>query len=80
MLSNDSKNTSSPFIDLNVGKFSWLGCQQAFANAIEAFASVSEAIASAGDWFASTSECSLVRAKVRFGCEPETFEGAPAKQ
>ncbi|KAL2624425.1 hypothetical protein R1flu_008670 [Riccia fluitans] len=46
MLSNDTKNTPSPFIDQKLCKFSQPNCQQAFANA-------SEAIANAGNWFAS---------------------------
>ncbi|KAL2652638.1 hypothetical protein R1flu_020766 [Riccia fluitans] len=91
MLSNDTKNTPSLFIDQKLCKFSQPGCQQAFAIA-------SEAIASVDDRFASTSKGLPVRAKcwrsVRLhwrsfanegegfalGGDPETFEGAPAKR
>ncbi|KAL2613365.1 hypothetical protein R1flu_025057 [Riccia fluitans] len=39
MLSNDTKNTMSPFIDQKLCKFARLGRQQTFANASKAFAS-----------------------------------------
>ncbi|KAL2644696.1 hypothetical protein R1flu_012283 [Riccia fluitans] len=63
MLSNDTKNTPSPFKDQELCKYSQLGYHQAFANASAAFASAGKAIASAGYWFASTGEASQVRAK-----------------
>ncbi|KAL2624092.1 hypothetical protein R1flu_008337 [Riccia fluitans] len=58
MLSNDTKNTTSFFIDQKLCKFSQPSCQQAFAIASKAFTS-------AGDWFTSTGKYSPPLTNVR---------------
>ncbi|KAL2644697.1 hypothetical protein R1flu_012284 [Riccia fluitans] len=89
MLSNDTKNTPSPFVDQKLCKFSQPGWQQAFAIASEAFASASEVIANASDWLTSIGKDSPPQAKFCLhwrtfasegegfilGGDPETFWG-----